>query len=86
MLKRTKTVTNNITSQGVEVLYKDNSDIYIKNEGNYHLVNSKGSVMDILKYKKKELNQYLKSNKISFNKNKEASITALAKYYDQVTN
>jgi len=86
LVKRTKTVNNNVTAQAVEVNYTDANDIYIKKGDKYYYVNSKGSAMDVLKDRKKELEQYLKSNKIKYNKNKETSVAGLARYYDQITN
>ncbi len=42
--------------------------------------------MSILKDKEKELKQYISSNRIKYNKDKEAFIAAIAKYYEQITN
>ncbi|MDB4904255.1 MAG: hypothetical protein JWQ63_3536 [Mucilaginibacter sp.] len=84
LVKRIKTVNNNVTAQGVEVTYIDESEIYIKKGDKYLLVNGKSTVINILKDKKKELNQYLSSNKIRFNKDKEGSVARLARYYDQI--
>lgn len=86
LVKRTKTVNNNVTAQAVEVRYTDKNDIYIKKGGKYYNVDSKGSVFNMLKDKKKELSQYLNSNKIKYNKNRESSVASLARYYDQITN
>jgi hypothetical protein len=85
LVRRTKLVSNNVTLQAVEVTYRDNNEIYLKKQGKYSQVNSKSSVMNILKDKEKELNQYISSNKIKYNKDKEASIAAIAEYYDQIT-
>ncbi|MDB5132743.1 MAG: hypothetical protein JWR02_2492 [Mucilaginibacter sp.] len=84
-VKRIKIVNNSVSSQSVEVIYKDNSDIYIKKDGKYFSVNSKGAVLDILKDKKRELKQYLTNNNMKFNKDKEGSVASLARYYDQIT-
>jgi hypothetical protein len=84
LVKRTKNISNNVTSHGVEVIYTDESEIYIKKKDKYFLVNSKSAVINILKDKKKDLNQYLSSNKITFNKDKEGSVAGLARYYDQI--
>ena len=86
LVKRVKLVSNNITQQGVEIAYKDNSEIYVKKSGNYYQVDSKTALMNVLKDKEKELDQYLKTKKLKFNKDKEASIVALVQYYDQITN
>ena len=84
LVKRIKTVNNNVTGQGVEVTYRDESEIYIKKGDKYFVVNSKSAVISILKDKKKELNQYLSSNKVRFNKDREGSVAGLAQYYDQI--
>jgi hypothetical protein len=86
LVKRTKTISNNITSQTVEVTYKDQSDIYLKKGDKYYPVNGKSAVMAIFQAKKKELNQYLKSNNIKYNRDRESSVVSLARYYDQITN
>jgi hypothetical protein len=84
LVKRIKNINNNVTSQGVQVIYTDESEIYIKKGSKYFQVSSKSEVIDLFKDKKKELNQYLSSNKIRFNKDKEASVAGLARYYDQI--
>lgn len=86
LVKRLKAVNNNVTSQAAEITYTDQSDIYLKKGDKYYVVNSKGAFLDVLKDKKKELNQYLSGNKIKYNKDKEASAASLARYYDQITN
>lgn len=84
LVKRTKIVSNTVTSQSVEVIYKDNSDIYIKKDGKFYRVSNKAGVLNVLKDKKRELKQYLTGNNIKFNNDKEGSVTSLARYYDQI--
>jgi len=81
LVKQTKLIDETKTT---EIVYEDRSDIYVKKDNKYFPVSSKGSLMDIFKDKKKELNQYLKDNKINYYKDKEGAIAKLAGYYDQI--
>lgn len=86
LLKLIKTPHKLVTESVVELSYSDESEIYIKKSGKFTQVGSKGDVMGIFKDRKKELKQYLSSNKIKFNNDKEGSVARLARYYDQITN
>jgi len=86
IVKRIKKISNNVTEQAVEITYTDESETYIKHNGRYFAANSKSELMEILKDKKNELSQFFKSNKVKFNKDKEASVVVLAKFYDQISN
>ena len=83
LVKRSKRINDTKTT---EIVYEDRTDIYVKKDSKYYLVNSKGSLLDIFKNKKKELNQYLDNNKIRYNKDKEGAVARLAIYYDQISN
>jgi hypothetical protein len=83
LVKRTKLVDESKTT---EIVYEDKTAIYVKKDNKYLLVSSKGTLMDIFKSKRKELNQYLKSNKIKYNKDEEGAVARLASYYDQISN
>jgi len=86
LVKRARAVQNRVTQQAVEVIYENEDAIYIKKGGKYVPVNGKGSVLDVFKDKSKQLKQYLNDNKITYKKDKEASVVKLAGYYDQITN
>lgn len=85
LVKRSRTVQNNVTQQGVEVIYETKDVIYIKKGGAWHPVSSKGTVLDVFSDKKKQLKQYLNDNKVRYNDDKEGSIVKLTRYYDQLT-
>jgi hypothetical protein len=86
LVKRIRTVQSSVSQQTVEVVYETKDIIYIRKGNSYQAVSSKGSVMDVMKDKKKQLNQYLGDNKIRYNSDREASIAKLAGYYDQISN
>jgi hypothetical protein len=86
LAKLMKVPHSSVNQTGVEIVYTEETNIYLKKNGKYIQVDSKGDVMSILKERKKELNQYLSSSKIKFNKDKQGSVARLARYYDQITN
>lgn len=58
---------------------------FLKKGGSYYSTGSQGSFLDILKDKKKELQQYLKANKIKFKDNPEKAMYMMAAQYDQLS-
>ena len=86
LVKRIRTVQNNVTSQSVEVLYENRDVIYLKKGDNYIKVYSKSSVLDVFKDKSKQIKQFLKDNHIAYKEDVEGSIVKLATYYDQIAN
>jgi hypothetical protein len=83
LVKRTKLIDESKTT---EIIYEDKTAIYVKKDNKYFPVSSKGALMDIFKNKSKELKQYLKSNKIKYNKDEQGAVARLAGYYDQISN
>ena len=64
------------------VAYEHNT-YYIKKEGIYYMIKNKRTMLNILKSKKKEIQQYLRKNGIQFINNKEKAIIMAVEYYDQ---
>ncbi len=87
LIKRIKFITDHVVgSQVSETFYEDKSNAYIKKGNKYYLVDSRGSFLDTFKDKKKDLNRYMKDNKIDYKKNKEDAVAKLAAYYDSINN
>lgn len=57
---------------------------YIRKEGVYYTVRSKGSVLKVLKSKKKELARYIKRRKLDFKHAPEEAIVAVVRQYEQL--
>ena len=68
--------------------YFNAKDEYFLKKGNtyYNLSASQGSILKLLKDKKSELQQYIKSNKIRFRDNPEDALARIAAQYDHLTN
>ena len=57
---------------------------YIRKEGVYYTVRSKGSVLKVFKSKKKELARYIKRRKLDFKHAPEEAIVAVVRQYEQL--
>ncbi|HEX6223861.1 MAG TPA: hypothetical protein VFZ52_05600 [Chryseolinea sp.] len=55
---------------------------YLVKDGNFHVVKSKGSVLDVLADRKSELKNFLRKNRIRFKNDRENAIVRLAEFYD----
>jgi hypothetical protein len=87
LIKRTKFINEHVVgSEVAETFYEDKSNAYIKKGNKYYLVDNKGSFLDTFKDKKKDLNRYMKNNKIDYKKDKEDAVAKLAAYYDSINN
>lgn len=69
----------------IEYFFSESKEIYLKKGGVYTSANSKGAMLNILKDKSKELKQYIGTNNINFDDNKEQAMVKVAAYYDQLT-
>lgn len=58
---------------------------YLRHNGKYYKVSSKGSVLSALKDKKGDLQQYIKRTGANFGDNKEKAIVDVASHYDEIT-
>jgi hypothetical protein len=59
---------------------------YLKKNGRYFTISGEGDMLDVLQDRKKELKDYIKSNKIKYRNDPESFMVMLATYYDQLTN
>jgi hypothetical protein len=79
-IQHSSNISGTITST-----FTPNTDYYIFKDGKYYKTNGQGSFLDVLKNHKKEIKQFLKNNKIIFKTSPELSMTAIAAYYDSLT-
>jgi hypothetical protein len=82
--KSVQTNTGGITAS--ERYYSPSRNFYIRKNKVYYSVSSQGSLVDIFKDKKKELQQYVKANQIRFRRDPEEAMVKVATYYDHLTN
>jgi len=86
LAKRQKTLqTTHGFSGSIDSYFTSTStDYYIFKNGNYYSFGSQGTFLNVLKDKKKDLQQFIRTNKIKYRKNKEQAMAMIAEYYDHL--
>lgn len=85
LVKRTKTIKEDISSGTFRRFTKQDNRLYIKKGNAFYNVKSKGSVLRVFKDKRRELKSFLKKNNIKFHHDREQAAVEMAKYYDILT-
>ncbi len=85
LAKRKKIVEESIVEKRIHIEFVQNNFFYIEKDGVYYAVKKKGSVLGVLKDRKKEVRQYLTKHKIKFRKNPEFAIVKMVEFYDGET-
>ncbi|WP_435353555.1 hypothetical protein [Emticicia sp. SJ17W-69] len=85
--RETKTINEVLNSfEGIQRFIKTEQYYTIKNNNQYYLVNRKKDVLAIFKDHKKEIQQYIKSNKLNFKKERTNFLIKVCTYHDQLSN
>ena len=86
LAKREKTIKEGYVNVQLNNAILQKTIYYIKKDGHYHIIKNMRSLLSVLKNKKKEIQQYLNSNKIKFKKDPEHAMIVAAEYFDRITN
>lgn len=84
--KREKRIMEKYANIQISKVVISENVYYIKKGGVYKTVKNKSSVLSVLKDKKKEVQQYWKTNNIKFKREPEKAMILAVRYYDQLTN
>jgi hypothetical protein len=85
LVKRSKDIQT-ITSGTAENYFDLTTKYFFKKNHIYYSISSQGSLINILKDRKKELQQYIRANQIKFRSDPEEAMVKIASYYDHLTN
>lgn len=86
-LKQSKKILESILiSEGVRRSIDEQNEYYILKNEVFYPVTSKKSLLKILKDKKKDVQQFIKRNKLNIRKEKYIALAKVAAYYDEITN
>jgi hypothetical protein len=86
LLKWSKSIQSTSTQTTLETFFTTaKKNYYLKKGNSYYSVGSQGSFLNVLKDKKKELQQYIKASKIKFKDNPEQAMYMIAEQYDQLS-
>jgi len=82
LAKRSKNIQNSGNS---ESYFNLQTEYYIRKNNIYYSISGKGSLLAVLKDRKKDLQQYIRTNEIKYNKDPEEAMVKIASYYDHLT-
>ena len=74
----------NIRQKLITYVFDRKVTFFLRYNGRYYTVKNKGSFSKIFPQYKKQINQYVKDNKLNFRQNTEASLTSLAVYCEKL--
>jgi hypothetical protein len=76
-----------VNTSNHESYFSASLDYFIYKNNAYYPVKSQGSFISVLKDKKSDLQHYIRTNRLKFNKQgREGAMAKVAAYYDQITN
>ncbi|MGF7041022.1 hypothetical protein [Mucilaginibacter lappiensis] len=85
LVKRSKAIQSTSGTNTIENYFTSGKSFYLKKGNSYYSIGGQGTLLSLLKDKKKELQQYIKANKIKFNKTPEEAMVAIAARYDELS-
>ena len=84
--KREKKISQQYSNMEINNVVYSYNFYYIRKGNVFYPVSSKKSLLKVLRPKQKEVQQYLKKNKIKFKKAPEKALLMAVEYYDQLMN
>lgn len=84
-IRRQKTLQSRTARNSIERYFLEKTSIYIKKEGVYYSVKSKGSVLKVFDDRKSELKKFIREHHLQFDSNRAKSIGQIAEFYDQLS-
>ncbi len=84
--KRAKTRSEIVTkSEGLKIAFENNDLAYVKKDGIFYPIKSRGDLLKLFNDKADVLKSYIKSASLRFKEKKEEDFVKLATYYDQLS-
>lgn len=86
LVKRSKNATQIIDEMKPKTAVRANNDLYyVVKDGDIHRFRKAAAIKKILEDKRREIQQYMKANKIRFSRDREGSMVKVLAYYDTIT-
>lgn len=89
LVKHIKTIQATGSNTGTTAIgqyFEANNQYYVKKGNSYYAVHSKHSFLNVLKDKRKQLNQFIRSAQIDFDSDRGAAMVKIASRYDHLNN
>jgi len=84
--KYSKDIQQERSGLNIQDVFNEHTAYFLLKNNSYYSVSGKRSLLNLFKDKKKEIDNYIKLNKIDFSDNKELAMVKVASYYDQLSN
>lgn len=85
LVKRNKKLFEQSTDISIEGRFIETNAYFIRKGNTYYPLENKKSLVKVLADRKKELQSFIRSNKLKFRENREADILQLVQYYAQLS-
>jgi hypothetical protein len=82
LVKRVKLVHEQISSGQVDRDFYERNRYFLRKNGQFYSVNGKGSVLSVFDDRKRELQKFLREQKIRYKRDPESAMVQLARHYD----
>jgi len=76
--------TTSDTYFGIKQYVVESSQYFIKRDNHYYKIKNKKTLLVVMNNKKKEVEQFIKKNKLSLKKDKENALKNIVAYYDEI--
>lgn len=83
--RETKTLNEDLSSGKLRKFILEDSSYYIKKNGVFFEVNKKSSLLNVFKDKKKDVQDFMRKNKLKLQRNKDNALPKVAGFYDSIT-
>jgi len=85
LVKRSKTVTENLSMAGVERSVFQHNRYYLLKDSVYTLLKNKKSLTKLLRSTQNQNQQYIRNNQLNFRNDTENAMLSLVRYHDSIT-
>lgn len=85
LAKRSKNIQTAAGQTTLESYFNPVKSYYIRKNNVYYEISSKSSMLDVLKDKKKLVQQYIRASQLNFRRDPEEAMVKIASYYDQIS-
>ncbi|CAN5827920.1 hypothetical protein BH10BAC2_BH10BAC2_21300 [soil metagenome] len=84
--KQTKNIGEDLSSGKLRTFIVESKSFYLKKGNSYFNITSKGSLLAVLKDRKKEIQDFIRKNKLNVRKDKDNALPKIAAFYDGISN
>lgn len=85
LAKRTKIISERIEGRTFLQKFDETVKYYLLKNGIYYYIKNKKDIQAVIKDEKRDVQQFLSKNKLSYRKNREQTLIAIAEFYNQTS-